>query len=214
MDLNQPFSWSAEFWEPFKMKLIWGLQSNDQGEPAVSYIWTGWVWKWLVEVQDCRKITDHFGRIYRIYLKLVKENRRMLTCIHRLDLQTLGSQPVVPKNLPNHCFNLEHWWWAAPNTWTKRDKRGQMWKGKCSILSTCMSACKVPSFPCHWAARLSLPLNQQSRLSTAQPVSIWHLYPLYPKPTVHSLHSSKRPVPTMEQSVPGKEAFGHTVHPR
>jgi hypothetical protein len=27
LDLNQPFSWSADIWEPFKMKLIWGLQS-------------------------------------------------------------------------------------------------------------------------------------------------------------------------------------------
>jgi hypothetical protein len=27
LDLNQPFSWIAEIWEPFKMKLIWGLQS-------------------------------------------------------------------------------------------------------------------------------------------------------------------------------------------
>ena len=26
----------------------------------------------------------------------------MSTC-NRMDLQTLGSQPVVPKNLPNHC---------------------------------------------------------------------------------------------------------------
>ena len=39
--------------------------------------------------------------IYRIYLNLVKENRRMSTC-NRLDLQTLGSQPVMPKNLPDH----------------------------------------------------------------------------------------------------------------
>ena len=27
LDLNQPFNWKAEIWEPFKMKLIWGLQS-------------------------------------------------------------------------------------------------------------------------------------------------------------------------------------------
>jgi len=27
LDLNQPFNWRSEFWEPFKMKLIWGLQS-------------------------------------------------------------------------------------------------------------------------------------------------------------------------------------------
>ena len=31
----------------------------------------------------------------------IKENRRMSTC-NRLDLQTLGSQPVMPKNLPDH----------------------------------------------------------------------------------------------------------------
>ena len=47
--------------------------------------------KWPVEVQDCRKITDHFWGIYRIYPNLIRENRRMLTC-NRLDLQTLGSQ--------------------------------------------------------------------------------------------------------------------------
>ena len=35
-----------------------------------------------VEVRDCRKITDHFRRIYRIYPNLIKENRRMRTC-HR-----------------------------------------------------------------------------------------------------------------------------------
>ena len=28
--------------------------------------------------------------------------RKMSTC-NRLDLQTLGSQPVMPKNLPDHC---------------------------------------------------------------------------------------------------------------
>ena len=27
LNLNQLFNWRAEIWEPFKMKLIWGLQS-------------------------------------------------------------------------------------------------------------------------------------------------------------------------------------------
>jgi hypothetical protein len=49
------------------------------------------------------KITDHFRGIYRIYPNLIKENRRMSTC-NRLDLQILGSQPIVPKNLPDHCL--------------------------------------------------------------------------------------------------------------
>ena len=54
-----------------------------------------------VEVQDYRKITDHFRGIYRIYPNLTKENRRMSTC-NRLDLQTLGSQRIMSKNLPHH----------------------------------------------------------------------------------------------------------------
>ena len=50
------------------------------------------------------KIIDHFRGTYRIYPNLMKENRRMLTC-NRLDLQTLGSQPIMPKNLPGHWWN-------------------------------------------------------------------------------------------------------------
>jgi hypothetical protein len=41
--------------------------------------------------------TDHSKGIYRIvYPNPIKENRRMSTC-NRLDLQTLGSQPLCPK---------------------------------------------------------------------------------------------------------------------
>jgi hypothetical protein len=59
-----------------------------------------------VEVQDCRKITDHFRGIYRMYLNSIKENRRMSTC-NRLHLQIpLGSQPIGPKNLPDHWLRL------------------------------------------------------------------------------------------------------------
>ena len=57
------------------------------------------------EVQDCRKITDHFRGIYGIYPNLIQENWRMSTC-NRLDLQTLGSQPAIPKNLPDHWLSL------------------------------------------------------------------------------------------------------------
>jgi hypothetical protein len=60
----------------------------------------------LVEVQDWRKMTDHCRGIYKIYPNLVKENRRMSTC-NRLDLQTLGSQPIKSKNLPDHWYELQ-----------------------------------------------------------------------------------------------------------
>ena len=40
------------------------------------------------EVQDIRKIADHFRGIYRIHLKISKKNRKLSTC-NRLDLETL-----------------------------------------------------------------------------------------------------------------------------
>ena len=60
-----------------------------------------------VEVQDGKKIAGHYRGICRICPNLMKENRRMSTC-NRLDLQTLGSQPVVPKNLSDHCRGSTH----------------------------------------------------------------------------------------------------------
>ena len=44
---------------------------------------------------------DSFRGFYRINPDLIKENWRMST-YNRLDLQALGSQPVMPKNLPGH----------------------------------------------------------------------------------------------------------------
>ena len=32
-----------------------------------------------------------------------------MSICNRLDLQTLGSQPVMPKNLPDHCIQHEVW---------------------------------------------------------------------------------------------------------
>ena len=38
-----------------------------------------------------------------MYPNFIKKNRRLSTC-NRLDLETLGSQPVMPKNLPDRCW--------------------------------------------------------------------------------------------------------------
>ena len=43
-----------------------------------------------VEVGDFKRITDQLRGIYGIYLKLIKQTRKMLTC-NRLDLESLGS---------------------------------------------------------------------------------------------------------------------------
>ena len=77
------------------------LGTYDQGEPAVNYRWTGWVWEITGWSSRLWKNYDQFRGIYNVYLNLVKENRRMWIC-NQLDLQTLGSQPVIPKNLPAH----------------------------------------------------------------------------------------------------------------
>ena len=45
--------------------------------------------------------TDHLGGLGGIYFELIKKNRKITTC-NRLDLETLGSGHIVPKNLPQH----------------------------------------------------------------------------------------------------------------
>ena len=79
------------------------IQIYDQGEPAVSYKWAGWVWEITGWSSRLLENYDHVKGIYRIYPNSIKENRRMSIC-NRLDLQTGGSQPVVPKNLHGHWF--------------------------------------------------------------------------------------------------------------
>ena len=51
--------------------------------------------------RDCRKITDQFRGIYRIYSTLIKENRRMSTC-NRLDLQNIriSTDRLCPRIFP------------------------------------------------------------------------------------------------------------------
>ena len=56
-----------------------------------------------VEVQDWRKFTDHFRGIYRIYIQLMKKNRKLSTC-NRLDLKTLARILTSYAQIPP-----EHW---------------------------------------------------------------------------------------------------------
>ena len=74
------------------------MPSNEQGELTAIYSWTSWVWEITVEVQDFRKITDHFTGICGIHLKLLKKNRRSQH-VTGWDLKTLGFWPIMPKNL-------------------------------------------------------------------------------------------------------------------
>jgi hypothetical protein len=67
-----------------------------------------------VEVQDSRKITVHFRGICKIHPNSIKENPRMSTC-NWLDLQSVGSRPIMPKNLPNHWTGAAYFWPRWPN---------------------------------------------------------------------------------------------------
>jgi hypothetical protein len=49
------------------------------------------------------KITDHFLGIYRTYPNFIKQNQKMSPC-NQSDLQTLGSQPNMPENLPGRSL--------------------------------------------------------------------------------------------------------------
>ena len=50
-----------------------------------------------------KTITGPFRRIYRIFLDFIEENRKMGATCKPVDLETLGSWPIRPKNLPRHC---------------------------------------------------------------------------------------------------------------
>ena len=73
------------------------LHNYDLGKPAVRY---NSITSWNSRLHE---ITDHLRGMNRIYPNLIKENRMMSTC-NQLDLQKLGSQLIISKNLPNHCF--------------------------------------------------------------------------------------------------------------
>ena len=104
------------------------LPVYDPGEPAVSYRWTGWVWK----------ITGWSSRLQENYLLHLEEYieytpiwwRKTGGCEHvtGLDLQTLKSQPVImPKNLhppslpsPEHLSKAKHFWRPSNSAYNRR----------------------------------------------------------------------------------------------
>ena len=59
-----------------------------------------------LKLETAGKLPIILEEFYRIYPNLIKEIRRMSTTCNRLDLQTLVFQPIMPKNLPNHCATL------------------------------------------------------------------------------------------------------------
>ena len=66
--------------------------------------WTDWVWEitgWSSRVEE--NYRSFRRNLWNIPPNLRKEKRRMSIC-NRLDLQTLGSQPDMPKNLPDHLL--------------------------------------------------------------------------------------------------------------
>ena len=53
----------------------------------------------LKNFQDFGKMTDRCRGIYGVYLKLTMENRK-ITASNRLDLETLGFRPIMPRKSP------------------------------------------------------------------------------------------------------------------
>jgi hypothetical protein len=61
-----------------------------------------------VEIQDSRKITDHFIGIQGIHLEIVTKNQKITTC-NRLDLEALGSRLMMPKIFPEPMSKENRW---------------------------------------------------------------------------------------------------------
>ena len=79
------------------------LATYDRGEPAVSYKFTGWVWEinWL-KFKTAGKLPIILEESIEYTPVLWRKTGGCQhvtgwTCKH------LGSQPVIPKNLPDHC---------------------------------------------------------------------------------------------------------------
>ena len=102
MPTQNPWAWVGIGMGTQCRAMLYIPQPTDRGEPAVSYKWNGWVWEITGLSSRLQDNYQAFKRIYGIYPNSIKENRRMSTW-NRLDLQTLGSQLIMPKNL------LEHW---------------------------------------------------------------------------------------------------------
>jgi hypothetical protein len=69
---------------------------------------------WLKFIETSGELTHHLGRIDGMYLKIMKRNRKVSTC-NRLDLETLGSCPIMPKNSS---------WTLAGGAWRVQRKGG------------------------------------------------------------------------------------------
>jgi hypothetical protein len=133
----------------------------DRGEPAVSCRWTGWAWD--ITGWSAGKLPVILRGIYRIYPHLTKENRRMSTC-NRLDLQTLGSQPVMPKILPDHWTTLHHHFGMA-FAWPTQGRL--VWRrsgaGGCEIAGA--AASWEQAEPCTW---MQLNIHTNLRIHSLQ----------------------------------------------
>ena len=68
--------------------------------------------KWPVEVQDFRKITNNWEE-FREYNSNWKRKTEWMSTCNRLDLETLGSRPIMSKSLPGHW----HIVWTSKVLW-------------------------------------------------------------------------------------------------
>ena len=55
-----------------------------------------------VQIQDFKEITNPLRGIFRIFSNLTKKNQKM-SMYNRLVSGMVGSQVIMPKNLPGHC---------------------------------------------------------------------------------------------------------------
>ena len=82
--------WSTMFHE---IKWCTFDQSRAWGEPVVHYRWTSWSWR--LQENELPIILEESTEEYTS--NEWKQNQKMSTC-NRLDLESLGSWPTMPKN--------------------------------------------------------------------------------------------------------------------
>ena len=91
-----------------------------------------WIWKTIGRRSRIQEIANHFRRIYAIFLKSIKNNRKMSTC-NQLELECLGSWSKCQKISLDTVFHVGEFSW----NFLKQNHRDQIASSPLELSALC-----------------------------------------------------------------------------
>ena len=99
---NSILSFYVDYWTPPSQPQSM-IGDNRQ---LVTARWTGWVWEITGRSSRMQEIYQSFLEEFMEFTPILKRKTGGCQRVTGWDLPTLGSQPIMPKNLPNHWPQL------------------------------------------------------------------------------------------------------------